>query len=117
MQTITKTILILTILLSIATGTFKILQQKVDIELFHTIGIGVAGTTLLGIIQLIGGILLIFPRYRKWGAIIMITTFVLATVAVFANHLYVFGIVSILFIAMPLFLFLNISKNENKMPK
>lgn len=114
MKTTTKIILILTILLSIATGIFKILQQKADIELFNKIGIGIVGTTVLGIIQLSGGILLIFPKCRKWGAMIMMITFLLATVAIFANHMYIFGIVSILFIAMALFIFLSTLKNEKK---
>lgn len=97
-----------------ATGIFKILQQKADIELFSKIGVGVTGTTILGILQLIGGILLIFPKHRKWGAVLMIITFLLATLAVFANQMYIFGFVSILFVAMALFVFLNTVRNEKK---
>ena len=107
-------ILILTILLSIATGVFKVLQQKADIDLFNTIGIGIIGTTILGIVQVTGGVLLIFPACRKSGALIMVATFCIATTAVFANRLYVFGLVSILFILMALFLLLTNVKNEKK---
>ncbi len=114
MKSLAKIILVLTIILSIATGAFKILQQKADIELFNKIGIGVVGTTVLGVVQLIGGILLIFPEKRKWGAVIMMATFLLATVAVFANQLFVFGTASILFIAMAFFIFLNTLKHEEK---
>lgn len=109
-----KVILTLTILLSIATGVFKILQQKADIDLFNKIGIGTTGTTLLGLIQLAGGFLLIFPKYRKLGASTMIVTFIIASVAVFANHLYVFGLVSILFIVMALYILLTSLKHEKK---
>ena len=114
MITLNKIILVLTILLSIATGIFKILQQKEDIELFSKIGFGVVGTTVLGVIQLIGGILLILPKYRKTGAIIMALTFLIATIAVFVYNMFVFGLVSILFIAMALFILLNTLKNEKK---
>jgi hypothetical protein len=114
MKITSKIILTLTILLSIATGMFKILQQKADIELFNRIGIGVVGTTGLGIIQLAGGILLIFPKYRKLGATIMVVTFLLAAVAVFANQMFIFGMVSILFIGMALFILLNTLRNEKK---
>lgn len=91
---------ILTSLLSISTGVFKLMQQEADILLFEKIGMNATATTLLGAVQLIGGLLLILPKTRKIGAYIMIPTFILASVAVFANNMIGFGIVSILFIVM-----------------
>jgi len=91
---------ILTILLSISTGVFKLLQQEADIELFKVIGFNEMMITLLGAIQLLGGILLIPAKTRKIGAYIMIPTFIVASIAVFANKLMVFGMVSLLFIVM-----------------
>ncbi len=91
---------ILTLLLSIATGVFKLLQQEADIELFSAIGFTETMTTALGAIQLLGGILLIPAKTRKLGAYIMIPTFIIAAIAVFANNLIGFGIISLLFIAM-----------------
>lgn len=93
---------ILTMTLSIATGVFKLLQQEADIALFEKIGFNEVGTTVLGAIQLIGGILLILPKTRTWGAYIMIPTFVVASIAVFANGMIGFGVVSLLFIVMAL---------------
>lgn len=114
MKLFSKIILVLTVALSIATGIFKVLQQKADIELFEKIGFGPFGTTLLGLAQIIGGIYLIYPKYRKYGAIIMIVTFTIASVAVFANRMYVFGMVSILFIVMALVILLKTMKDEKK---
>ena len=91
---------VLVTLLSISTGIFKVLQQKADIELFAAIGFNTTMTTILGVIQLIGGILLIFKATRRLGAYIMIPTFALASIAVFANGMIPFGVVSLLFIAM-----------------
>lgn len=93
---------VLTMILSIATGAFKLLQQEADIALFEKIGFNEVGTTVLGAIQLIGGILLILPKTRTWGAYIMIPTFVVASIAVFANGMIGFGVVSLLFIVMAL---------------
>lgn len=87
-------------MLSTATGVFKIIQEKADIELFEKIGMDATMTTILGVVQLIGGLLIILPKTRKIGAYIMIPTFILASVAVFANELMVFGIVSLVFILM-----------------
>ena len=97
---------VLTILLSISTGVFKLLQQEADIELFKVIGFNETLITILGAIQLIGGILLIPSRTRKLGAYIMIPTFGIASIAVFANNLIVFGIISLLFILMAYFVVL-----------
>ena len=107
---------VLTTLLSIATGVFKLLQQEADIELFSAIGFTEIMTTILGAIQLIGGILLIPAKTRKLGAYIMIPTFIIASIAVFANHLIAFGIVSLLFIAMAYLVILMENKNSRKVP-
>ncbi len=91
---------ILITLLSIATGAFKLAQQPEDIELFAAIGMNTTATTILGLIQLIGGVLLIPGRTRTMGAWVMLLTFILASIAVFANQMLIFGIVSLLFIVM-----------------
>ncbi len=103
---------VLTILLSIATGVFKLLQQQADIDLFKAIGFSVLAVTILGAIQLLGGILLIPSKTRRYGAYILIPTYIIASVAVFANQMVVFGIVSILFILMVCLVILM----ENKYP-
>lgn len=113
MNTFLKINWILTIVLSLATGVFKILQQEEDIALFDKIGFNSVSTTLLGIVQLIGGILLIIPKTRKLGAYVMIPTFVIASVAVFANEMYVFGIVSLLFIVMAVAVVIMVDKNND----
>lgn len=100
MKILLKINFILITLISIATGIFKLLQQEADIQLFEKIGFTATATTLLGVIQLIGGLMLILPKTRKLGAWIMLPTFIIASIAVFANGMIAFGIVSLLFIAM-----------------
>ena len=91
---------ILLILLSISTGVFKLLQQEADIMLFEVLGMNATHTTLLGLIQVIAGILLIPSKTRKLGALIIIPTFILATIALFMNQMIPFGLVSLIFILM-----------------
>ncbi|WP_299535063.1 hypothetical protein [Ulvibacterium sp.] len=100
MKLLYKINLILLIALSLATGVFKILRQEADIELFKVLGMTAALTAGLGIAQVMGGILLVFSKTRKYGALLMIVTFLLATIAVFMNGMMVFGTVSLLFILM-----------------
>ena len=97
-----RIIWLLTIVLSLATGMFKILQQEADILLFEKISMTATMTTVLGVIQFIGGIMLIPKRSRIIGAYIMTATFVLASIAVFANGMIGFGVVSLIFILMAL---------------
>ncbi len=104
--------LILLILLSLSTGVFKIIQQEADVVLFEKIGIGLIATTILGIIQFAGGILLVMPGTRKYGAVVMIPTFVIASVAVFANGMIVFGMVSLLFIVMSIMEIVHQNQNH-----
>ena len=56
---------VLVTLLSIATGIFKVMQQEADIELFEAIGFTASMTTTLGVIQLLGGIMLILEKQEK----------------------------------------------------
>ncbi len=100
MRVFLMVIWVLTIVISIATGLFKILQQEADIQLFGAIGFNETMVTLLGIVQFIGGVLLVPSKTRVVGAYIMIPTFIVASLAVFANGMWVFGGVSLVFIAM-----------------
>lgn len=93
---------ILTVVLSIATALFKLTQQDADIALFEKIGFNETATTILGGVQLIGGVMLILSKTRTWGAYLMIPTFIVASIAVFANDMMAFGVVSLVFIVMAL---------------
>lgn len=100
MKVLAKANLALLILLSFATGIVKIQQMPEEMMLFRGAGIPDEMTIVFGIVQVIGAVLLLFGKIRKWGALIMLTSFVLATIVVFVNNMIVFGAVSILFIAM-----------------
>lgn len=88
------------ILLSIATAITKLIQMPAEIELFENAGFSLPMTIGFGIIQLIGGILLIPSSLRRYGAMIMFITFVIATAVVFYKGMIGFGCSSILFIAL-----------------
>lgn len=105
MKIVRTVLLVLLILLSIATGMVKVFGFEEDIEIFANMGFSFTATVIFGIIQVIGGILLIFPQTRKYGAWVMIVTFIIATTALFFSAITGFGVVSILFImlaALPL---------------
>jgi len=71
-----------------------------EMELFRNAGFTDTLTIIFGLIQLVGGILLIPGKTRRYGAIIMLITFIIATVVVFLKGMIGFGLFSILFIAL-----------------
>ena len=89
--------------LSIMTGVVKLAQMEEEMVIFRTIGFPDGLTMAFGLVQLIGGILLLPPKTTNLGAWIMTPTFVFATGVLFANSMVTFGVVSILFIAMAVF--------------
>ncbi len=88
------------ILLSIATGLTKLIQMPEEMELFRNAGFTDISILIFGAIQVVGGILLIPKKTRRYGAIIMAITFVIATIVVFMKGMIGFGVFSILFIAL-----------------
>lgn len=88
------------VLLSLATGITKLIQMPEEMELFRHAGFSDAMTMIFGAIQVLGGILLIPTKTRKIGALIMMMTFIIASIVVFIKGMMAFGLVSLLFIAL-----------------
>lgn len=107
MKIVNTILLVILILLSISTGLVKIFEMEDEMVLFRGAGISDTLTLLFGIIQTIGGILLIPTKTRRIGALIMAITFTLATIVVFINGMLVFGFSSILFIALAVYQYIT----------
>ena len=92
--------LILLILLSLSTGLVKLLRMQAEMDLFAKAGFGEQGVTALGLLQLMGGGMLFFAKYRRIGAAIMAASFILASAVVFIAGMIPFGFFSLLFVVM-----------------
>lgn len=94
---------IILILLSLATGGVKLFELvPEDVALFAEIGFSNFATRLFGGVQLIGGLLLIWPRSKRLAAWALSLSFVMATGALFVSGQLTFAFFSILFIALAL---------------
>lgn len=100
MKVILKVVLVLLIMLSISTGLVKLARMDEEMILFRNAGWSDVLIVLFGVVQLIGGLLLLPAKTRKNGALLMTFTYLIATIVVFMNEMWTFGVVSILFIAM-----------------
>jgi len=98
METLKTVNLVLLILLSITAGV--VMQMPEDMKFFQDAGFSGTLIILFGVAHLTGGILLIFQKMRKLGAIIMVVTFCISTIIIFISGKIAFGFFSILPILM-----------------
>jgi hypothetical protein len=107
MKTIIKINNILLILLGLATGLVKVFGLEADVEIFANMGFSYTATVIFGAVQAIAASLVIFPQTRRYGAVILGLSFVIATAGLFISGLIPFGIFSLLFIAMAVIAFFS----------
>lgn len=94
---------ILLILLGASTGLVKIFKMEAEMKIFRNAGFNDLAIIAFGVIQVLATILILIPQTLKWGSILLAITFVIATGVLFKNEMIPFGIFSILFIAMAIF--------------
>ncbi len=80
MKIFVNIVLAVLVLLAISSGTTKILLMEQDVEFFGKYGFTNPILVAYGAIQLIGGILLVLPKTRTVGAIIVAITFLISAV-------------------------------------
>ncbi len=90
-------------LLSILTGVVKLVQMEEEMVIFRAAGFPDWATVAFGLVQLVGGLLLLPNRTHPIGALVMIPTFLIATGVLFVNGLVPFGLFSLLFPASAAF--------------
>ena len=87
-------------LMGLGAGTAKVLLMHDEIEFFSLAGLGETTLILLGILQLLGAILFIFLKTRKAGGYVLGLTFLLSSLVIFLVGDIVFGLASLLPIAL-----------------
>jgi len=100
MHLVKKINLVLLILLGVAAGFAKVTQAPPELEFFRGIGLGVAVVVVFGIAQLIGAVLLGFPKTRLIGAIILDVTFSLSVVMILMTGQVGFALFSVIPVLM-----------------
>ncbi|MCB9712947.1 MAG: DoxX family protein [Myxococcales bacterium] len=77
----------------------KLAHMEEEMALFRNVGFSDGMTVAFGVVQLVGGLLLLPARTTRLGAWIMLPTFVLATGVLLASSMIPFGAFSLLFVA------------------
>lgn len=87
-------------LLSIAAGLAKVMQTQHEMEFLQGFGLSPFLIVVFGLVQIVGGILLVPNKTRMLGAILVISALVVSTVLIFMGGDLAFGLVSVIPIAL-----------------
>jgi len=111
MQILKIALLTILILMSLAAGAAKILQMPQELEFLSHLGMGARAVMLLGIIQAVGGVLLVPPQSRRIGALIAIVALIVSGLALFTSGNTGIGLITLFPIAIGVSVFLEGKKN------
>ncbi|GJM06113.1 MAG: hypothetical protein DHS20C09_21090 [marine bacterium B5-7] len=89
-------ILAILVFLAVSSGVTKIMLMEQDVEFFSTYGFTNPLLIAYGTAQVIGGLLLIPPKTRVLGAIIVAITFVISLVMLIMANSWLFTVVTII---------------------
>lgn len=93
--------LVLLIILGISSGIAKIMRIPQEMEFFHEeMGFSVTIIVALGIAQVAAAILMLVPRSRTAGAVVLVATLIFSTVVIFMSGNNNFGLFSMIPILM-----------------
>ena len=100
MKIVNILIIAIVALLSIAAGLAKVMQSPQEMEFLQGFGLSSALIVVFGLVQVSGGVLLVPQKTRLPGAVLATLALVVSTVLIFIAGNLVFGLVSILPIAL-----------------
>jgi len=91
---------VLLLLLGVSTGTVKLVGLPEEMLIFRNAGFSDPAIVAFGVLQIAAALLLLRDATIRAGSAVLGLTFVIATGVLFVNHVNVFGVASLLFIAM-----------------
>jgi len=99
MQILTRVILIVLVVMTIGAGVPKIVQMPQELGFLAHLGLQPWMVSALGVVQLIGGVLLVPSRTRLAGAALALGAFLVSAGAIFQAGQIAFGVLSLLPVA------------------
>ena len=100
MKIVNILIIAIIVVLSIAAGLAKVMQTQQEMEFLQGFGLSSALIVAFGLVQILGGVLLVPQKTRLAGAVLATSALVVSTVLIFVGGNLAFGLVSILPIAL-----------------
>lgn len=81
-------VLTLLILLALSSGVTKVILMQQDVDFFGKYGFTNPVLIAYGALQILGGVLLIIPKCRLYGAIVVAVTFLVSAIVLFVDGNY-----------------------------
>ena len=97
-------ILAILVLLAISSGVTKIMLMPQDVEFFGKYGFTDPLLIVFGVVQLVGGVLLLLSKTRRLGAIAVAITFLISFVLLVMSKSFPIAIVTLACTALLVFL-------------
>jgi len=104
MKTAQKILLILITLLAIAAGVAKVMQVPNEVAFFENLGLSTTLLLAFGVLQILGGILLVIPKTRVFGIGLTALMFLASAIMLFMSGTIPFALVSLLPVVLTLLL-------------
>ena len=86
--------------ISISAGLAKVMQIEQEVEFLQSFGLSSALIVAFGVVQLVGGVLLIPSKTRMFGAVLASSALIGSTILIFIGGNFVFGLLSTIPIAL-----------------
>ncbi len=94
MKTLLQINLVILVLLAISSGVTKIMLMPQEVQFFGSVGSSNLMLIILGVSQVVGGLMLALSKTRLIGAIIITITFIISAVVLFMSENIVVAIVT-----------------------
>ena len=114
MQILKQINLWLLVVLGIVAGAAKVLQLPKEMEFLHEAGLNTTLILVFGLLQGLGGILLVFTQLRVWGAVITLAALVLSTFLLFRVGKTGFAMFSLIPVLMTVFVIADRLSNRRR---
>ena len=98
MKIFLKVILVILVFLAVSSGITKIMLMQQDVEFFGKYGFTDPILMAYGAIQLLGGVLLIIPKSRIIGAILISITFLISAIVLAMDGNIPVTIITLIFV-------------------
>jgi len=100
MKTANLLIIAIIALLSVAAGLAKVMHTQREMEFLQGLGLSTTLIMAFGLVQIIGGVLLVSRKTRMPGAILVILALVVSTALLFIAGNTAFGWISVIPVAL-----------------
>jgi len=117
MKIVNILIILIVALLSIAAGLAKVMQTEQEMEFLRSFNLSNAMIIAFGIVQIAGGVLLAPSKTRVVGAVLALLAFVVSAILIFVSGNSVFGLLSMIPVALTaLIVYLHAKLTNNQSP-